>query len=654
MKRKMLGVLAMTCTLALFAAACGGGGGSNPTTAPTSGQTTSSTSGPTSSGPTGSGPTTSGGTQIKGGTYRTAIEDFGFTGAFDPTGEYLGAAWGLYSDMLLRTLMTYNHVGGTAGDALVPDLAASNPDVSADGLTYTFKLKSGIKFGPPVNRDVTSHDIEYAFERINTKPLVAQYGFYYDGVIKGMTGNAAKPAPISGIETPDDSTIIFHLEKPTGDLLYRLAMPATAPIPPEVGKCFTKAGDYGRDVISSGPYMIDGEQNLDVSSCDAIKPETGFDPTKEMTIVRNPNYDPSTDSPASRENNINGVHISIDTNTDDIFAKIQAGELDGSWSSTPPAPVEQKYLTDPTLKGLLHSDSGDRTWYITMNTLAAPFDDVNVRRAVNYVINKQALQKAWGGPPHGDIATHIMPPTVLDFGGQTYDPYQTPNEAGSVSLAKQAMSKSKYDTNHDGTCDASVCKNVIFLNRTTPPQSNMTPEIQNDLASIGISLKVRELDTGTCYTTIQTVKNLVPISSCPGWGKDYADPSTFAVLFDSSGINCEGQINYSELGMTEAKAKECGPDVVAAYNQFKDENPNVDSEIAKCNALSGDDRTNCWIQFDKDLMTKVIPWVPYLWGNNFTVISPTVTEYTFDQFSGTISWCHIAVNNGIDDPTSLE
>jgi peptide/nickel transport system substrate-binding protein len=505
-----------------------------------------------------------------------------------------------------------------------------------------------------VNRDVTSHDIEYAFERINTKSLVAQYGFYYDGVIKGMTGDAPKPAPVSGIETPDDQTIIFHLEKPTGDLLYRLAMPATAPIPPEVGKCFTKAGDYGRDVISSGPYMVDGEQNLDVSSCGAIKPESGFDPTKEMTIVRNPNYDPSTDSPEVRENNINGLHIAIDTNTDDIFAKIQAGELDGSWASTPPAPVEQKYLTDPSLKGLLHSDPGDRTWYITMNALAPPFDDVNVRKAVNYAIDKQALQKAWGGPPHGDIATHIMPPTVLDFGGQTYDPYQTPNEAGSVSLAKQAMSKSKYDTNHDGMCDASVCKNVIFLNRTTPPQSNMTPSIQDSLSAIGITLKVRELDTGTCYTTIQTVKNLVPISACPGWGKDYADPSTFAVLFDSSGINCEGQINYSEFGMSEAKAKECGPNVVAAYNKVKDEVPNVDSDIAKCNALSGDDRTNCWIQFDKDLMTKSIPWVPYLWGNNFTVISPTVTEYTFDQFSGTISWCHIAVNNGIDDPTSLE
>ena len=649
-KRKLVGAIAMTCVLALFAAACGGGGGTTTTGTTTGGATTG---GATTGGATTGGASTGGGDQFTGGTYRTAIEDFGFTGAFDPTGEYLGSAWGLYSQLLLRTLMTYKHIGGTDGDTLVPDIADSNPDVSADGLTYTFHLKSGVKFGPPLDRDVTSKDIEYAFERINTKSLVAQYGFYYNGVIKGMDGAAKKPAPISGIETPDDSTIIFHLEKPTGDLLYRLAMPATAAMPQEVAGCFTKAGDYGRDLISSGPYMIAGQDALDTSSCDSLKPITGFDPTKELTLVQNPNYDAATDSPEVRSNNIAGLHIEIDTNTDDIFAKIQNGDLDGSWASQPPAPVEQNYLTDPALKPFFHSDPGDRTWYITMNVLTPPFDDVNVRRAVNYAIDKQALQKAWGGPPHGDIATHIMPPTVLDFGGETFDPYQTPNEAGSANLAKQEMAKSKYDTDQDGQCDAAECHNVIFLNRTTPPHVDMTPSIVESLQSIGITLKVRELDTGTCYTTIQTVNNLIPMSACPGWGKDYADPSTFAVLFDSSGLACEGQVNYSELGMNLKVAQECGPETVAAYNKVKATIPNADADIAKCNALSGDDRTSCWIQFDKDLMTKYIPWVPYLWANAFTITSKTVPDFVFDQFAGTISFCHITVDNGINDPTSL-
>jgi hypothetical protein len=123
------------------------------------------------------------------------------------------------------------------------------------------------------------------------------------------------------------------------------------------------------------------------------------------------------------------------------------------------------------------------------------------------------------------------------------------------------------------------------------------------------------------------------------------------VLFDSTGIQCQGQIDYSEIGMTAAKAKECG--VTDAYNRVKDEVPNVDDQIANCNAQSGDDRTACWVQFDKDLMTDVVPWVPYLWATAFTVAGPNVTKYEFDQFSGSVSFCHLSVDNGIDDPLSV-
>src|SRR5207248_5118948 len=105
--------------MALVAAACGG------KSAP-----------PGSQGSGTPGPTSAGGSVQKGGVYRTAIEDFGFTGAFDPTGEYLGNAWGLYSEMLLRNLVTFKHVEGVAGDEIVPDPATNTGDISADGLPY--------------------------------------------------------------------------------------------------------------------------------------------------------------------------------------------------------------------------------------------------------------------------------------------------------------------------------------------------------------------------------------------------------------------------------------------------------------------------------------------------------------------------------------
>lgn len=585
-----------------------------------------------------------------GGTYRTAIEDFGFTGAFDPTGEYLGLAWGFYSQLMLRTLVNYKHIKGSEGDDLVADLATDLGEVSDDGLTYTFTLKEGIRFGPPLNREVTSKDIEYAFRRIDTSALVAQYGFYYDGVIEGMDGARNKmPADISGIETPDDRTIVFHLQQPTGDFLFRLAMPATSPIPEEVAGCFDRAGDYGRVVVSTGPYMIQGADRVDASSCDTIEPMKGFDPTKKLVLVRNPNYDKSTDSTEVRTNHIDGVSVVINANTDDIFNQVEAGSLDGSLSSQPPPTVEQRYLTNPALKPFLHADSGDRTWYIYMNFLTPPFDDVHVRRAVNFVIDKATLQKAWGGPIHGEIATHIMPPTVLDFAGERFNPFPSRNFGGDLQAAKNEMKQSGYDANQDGVCDAEVCKNVLFVNRTSPPHVNMTPTIQNNLAQIGIDLRPRELDSGTAYTTIQTVHNLVPIASNAGWGKDYADPSTFAVLFHSSGINCEGQINYSEIGMTPQQAAECK--VTPQYNTVKDHLPNVDADIDHCNELLDEERRACWVALDKKLTQEVVPWVPYLWATNLTLVSPRVTHYEFDQFSGIISLSHIAVSNRVDPST---
>jgi hypothetical protein len=166
-------------------------------------------------------------------------------------------------------------------------------------------------------------------------------------------------------------------------------------------------------------------------------------------------------------------------------------------------------------------------------------------------------------------------------------------------------------------------------------------------------VKVRELDSSTAYTTDQTVENLIPIAANAGWGKDYADSSTFAVLFHSSGISCTGQVNYSEVGMSEAQATECG--VLDAWNAATNNGqnplPNVDEKIAECSAALGDARTTCWTEFDKYLMEEVVPWVPYLWATVLSTMSDSVTKYEFDQFSGTISYCHIAVNNGLDPNT---
>ena len=617
-RRQQVRLVGLALALALVAAACGGGddeggGGGDQQAAPE-----------------------------KGGVLRTAISDFGFTNGFDPTGEYVAVAFGLYGAMT-RTLMGTKHIAGPAGNEIFPDLAEGPPEISEDGLTYTFKLKPNIKWAPPLNRNVTSKDVAYAFQRINTAPLVAQYAFYYTGVVKGMDGKAkSADEPISGIQTPDDQTIVFNLEQPTGDFLQRLGMAAAAPIPQEVAKCFTKAGDYGRYVISSASYMIQGSDQLDITSCDTMKPISGFDPSKSITLVRNPNYDQATDD--TRANYVDAIQVSVNTNVDDIFSQIQAGNLDSSVSDQPPKPVLQQYLTDPAKKPYLHSDSGDRTWYIYMNSATPPFDDVHVRKAANWIMDKAGILQAWGGSTFGEIATHNIPPIVLsDKLTAEYNPYASEGNRGDEAKAKEEMKQSKYDTNKDGVCDGQACSNLVMINRNVTPWTDAEAVVVSSLEKIGIKVKPRNLASSAAYTTIQTVKNNIPIAMNAGWGKDYADPFTFAVLFDGRTIYPTGNHNYSLVGLKPDQASELGIPFPSGATI-----PNFDADIDACQKIPNtepDQRNQCYADFDKKLMEEGVPWVPYLWANNITVTGNTVTKFEFDQFSGYLSYTQMAVNN---------
>jgi peptide/nickel transport system substrate-binding protein len=632
-------MLALVAVLALIAASCGGD------------EEEPGGTGPTATGATGATSATGGtGAEVpEGGILREETTDFGWTNAFDPTGEYLGSAWGILGNFFMRGLVSYPWLPGEEGIQTVPDLATDTGQLSADGLTLTFTLKEGVMWQPPLSRPVTSKDVAFAFQRINTESLIAQYGNYYCGTIVGMDcSGRSQDDPVEGIETPDDSTIVFHLERPTGDMLYRLAQPAAAPLPPEVAGCFDEAGEYGRYVMSNGPYMIVGSDEMDISSCDTLQPISGYDPDKFMYATRNPNYDQSTDD--NRENHLDGWSYVVNTNVDDILNRVLNGDIE-MYEGAPPAAFLQQYLTNPDLEDNLHTDSGDRTWYITMNMLVPPFDDIHVRKAVNFVVDKAALLQGTGGPTTGQIATTIEPPTVLPETG-SYDPYPSPDFAGDVDAAKAEMAQSRYDSDGDGICDDPVCSEVLLVNRNYEPWTNYTPIMQESLSQIGIDLKVRELDVSTAYTTIQTMSNLVPIAINAGWGKDYASPFGFDFfLFNTAGLACEGLINYSLVGITEEQAAECGDNVLAAYNAAVEANgpfASVDADMDACvSTPPGDAYNACWAALDQKLMEEIVPWVPYRWGSNNVETSDAVVRYVYDQSAGWAAYSRMAVDNGL-------
>jgi peptide/nickel transport system substrate-binding protein len=608
------------CLLLLALAACGGGSGGN-------------------SGGGSSPGTTATGTAVRGGVYRTAVTSFGLTKNMDPVGEtQIGFAFALY-DAMLRTLVTFRHSGTADAGSCRTGTAMSTP--TYNGLTYTFHLKPGIRFAPPVNREITSQDIAYAFQRINDAKLVAQYGYYYVGVIKGLTGTAKTPDNhISGIETPNSKTIIFHLTAPVGDFLQRIASPAAAPVPPEVAKCYNQAGTYGRDVVASGPYMFQGSGAVDIKSCSTIKPMSGFDPTKNITLVRNPNYDPATDG--TRPSYLNGVQISVDPNVADIFARVQKGQLDGSMTDPPPATVTRQYLTDPSLKKYFHSDLINQVESVTMNLAVAPFTDVHVRKAVAWVLDKSAMLRARGGASHFSIATHIIPPTLPGGLAASYDPYQTPNESGDLAKAQAEMKLSAFDPNHDGKCDVAACRNLAFINISA--FSGVDTVVQNDLAKIGIEIKPRDLSVTTAFTALFTIKQLEPMSALGGGYADYTGTYSFAQPnFGSTALS--GPVaccNYSLVGLTKKQA--------STYKVPYPPTgiPSVDTIITKCEALgNGPARNSCFAGLDQTMMTKVMAWVPYVWGRNIVITGPTVSQYTMDITTSSLSLTRIAVTNHV-------
>ena len=612
--KRSVWIIALMLVLSLVAAACGGG---DDDTGDTPGGDNGDSSG-----------------AEKGGTLVWESEEFSFTGGFDPVGEYLGEAWGVYTNMMLRNLVSYKHAPDAEGNELIADLATEVPEASGDGTEYSFTIKDGVMFGPPLSREIVCEDVEYAFRRIATETLVAQYGNYYEGVIEGLEiGKDPGKGGISGITCNGDKEITFKLTEPTGDFLYRLAMPAAAPVPEEVAGCFKRAGEYGRYLVSSAGYMFEGADQMDASSCKSLKPASGYDPDSAMILVRNPDYDQSTDD--YRENWVDEFHHTINTNTNDLEQRLDTGDNDIAYTPTPQ--TLRKFVQDPELESRLHTYSGDRTWYITMNLNEKPFDDINVRKAVNLVMDKDGLLRAWGGANQGEIATHIIPNSMLNNTLADYDPYPSENFAGDVDAAKEAMSQSKYDTDGDGVCDAPECKDILQIGSNVPPNTDMLPIVEASLEKIGITLESREVTDA--YTPITTVARRVPISIRPGWGKDYPDVYTFAVLFQGDGIACEGNYNYSLVGLTQEKADECGipfnnPDI-----------PSVDDKIDECYAVpQGDDRITCWGELDKQLMEEVVPWVPYLFANVVYVTSEDVTKFEFDQFSGTGAWSKVAVD----------
>ncbi|MDP9301419.1 MAG: ABC transporter substrate-binding protein [Actinomycetota bacterium] len=587
---------------------------------------------------------------LQGGTLRMAVGDFALLQELDPQRAYSQMAWELMRCCLLRTLYSYNGTSTEEGGAeLRPDLAAGPPEVSPDGLTWTFRLQEGLRYAPPFqDTSITALDLVRGLERTArvTSPQVG-YPYFYEGVISGFEDYGSGAADsIGGLETPDERTLVVRLDRVTSDLAYRFSLPATAPIPE--GAAEGHDADYARFLVASGPYMIEGSERLDPSvPPKEQEPASGFRPAVHgaggtveqpgsLTLVRNPSWDPSIDDlrPAYADR----MELSLGGGAEELARRVDTAELDLVFGLGSPFEQIARYRADPTLQDQVFVNPDDVAWAVTMNLAVAPFDDVHVRRAVSLAIDKGALVDLLFESPYGpfgghvgEVATHIAPDALEGGLLRAFDPYPY-----DPAAAQAEMRASAYDRTGDGKCDAPACRNIqtiVIDEAVIPAQARV---IRDNLAEVGIDLTLQTRPIERFFSTIHDPRQQVPIEIAYPWGKDYPDGAGwFQGLFNASAIPGS---NTSLLGATPQQLREWGYSVTSV--------PSGQERLQVCLERRGVARTECWAELDQYLMTEVVPRVPYMSMSHSQVVSERVVSYSFDQFAGLPALDRIALAPG--------
>jgi peptide/nickel transport system substrate-binding protein len=568
--------------------------------------------------------------------------------ALDPHGAIWYDSLELMRCCLLRTLVSYEgrptEQGGTV---LRPDLAESLPEVSEDGLTWTFRLRSGIRYAPPLDEfEVTSADVVRALLRGLSAPGLDAVGFAtlnQLGIVGVEEFVAGEATTVSGFETPDEHTLRVRLTRPAGDLPARFAVPDTAPIPPSpsdpralFGAATGHDDDYGRFVVGTGPYMVEGSDVIDFGAApEEQEPASGFVPGRSLTLVRNPSWQAATD--ALRPARVDEIEVTIGGDLEEASARVDDGEFDFVMYSGPPpqAPPEQieRYDADPAL-GTVHIHSRDFVRAITMNLAIPPFDDVQVRKAVNYVIDKAELIELSGGPLAGEVAGHIVLNSLEDNLLLSYDPYATPGSAGDVERARAQMRESRYDTDGDGRCDDPVCEAVPGIAFLINPE--MATSVAADLAEIGIQADIVPMPPQEAFTRWSDPTERFGLFAGLAYGKDILNAAPFfRSLFDSRWTLGDEFTNGTLVGAT--------PELLSAWGYEPMELPSIDDRIDACLAEAPGSQAQCWAALDQYMMEEVVPWVPYVFERYTRPVSARVVNYSFDQLMAQPALDQIAV-----------
>jgi peptide/nickel transport system substrate-binding protein len=473
--------------------------------------------------------------------------------------------------------------------APTPDMAEGTPEISNGGKTVTVHIKKGIHFSPPVNREVTSSDVAYAIER-GANPNVANP--YIASYFKSIEGEpTATGGPMKGIETPNQSTIVFHLSEPKGQLVAdALVLPLTAAVPKEYAEKFDKdkPSDYANYQVATGPYMLKNNAEGKVLGI-------GYIPGKSATLVRNPNWNPKTDF---RPAYLNEIAIKIGGTSTVIGRQV----LEGSNVVQNESAVAQSdvRLAAEKYKSQLEISPGGGAHYIGVNNKVGPFKNVNLRKAFWAALDRTAMDKARGGELVTNVATHFIYPTINGFEqagglkgptGPQFDFNEHPE--GDAAIAEKYIKLAGYPSGKfTGT------EPITVVGSTGSPGEQDAEIVEQTLKNLGFTVKFTLVEASTMYAKYCNVPK-EEITVCPsvGWIADFADPQTVLnITFNGTTIVPTGNVNWGQTNV-----------------------PKINAAMAAAENVVGEEaRAKAWAKIDDELVEDAAA-IPFDWDKQANI-----------------------------------
>ena len=510
---------AFAAVLAMVAAGCGG--------------SSSSSSGNNSS-------TASSGSSSSGKTFpnfRLAYD----TGIdyLDPALSYTVEGWGIMWNVYLP-LIGYKHVNGPDGATIVPYLAQALPKVTNGGKTYNFTLRQGVKYsdGTPVKASDFKSSIIRDFK-------VDSPGVGFFGGIVGSDN--AKNGDISGITT-DDKTgkITINLTAPQGDFENILATTFAALVPPN-----SPAKDMSSTPLpATGPYMI-----------------KSYKANKQAIVVRNPNFDASLFDGNVPKGNPDKMTIDILGDPGVALQRVINGQDDYDFQQPPPdrlSSIQSKYANQ------IKVYTPANTYYFFMNNKVPPFDNLKVRQAVNYAIDRTALVRVYGGL--GQPTENVLPPTYPSYKKHDLYPF-------NLAKAKQLVAASG---------DKGMSVTVWNHDRGNDPKA--TAYLVDQLNKIGFKAKEKIINSAVYWTTVGNQATKAQIGFAD-WFQDYPHPlDWFDVLLNGDRITQTHNNNYANFDDSSVNAQ-------------------IDS-LKKQPSLTSSVNAD-WAKLDNTIMEQA-PWAPFM------------------------------------------